>query len=243
MPEGPSIKILQEVLTPFTGKKVIAIHGNAVIDKKRFVNKKIIAFKTYGKHTLICFDDVTIRIHLLMFGTYLINETKSTPLKLGLTFAKGEVNFYTCSVKILEGDINDHYDWSTDIMNDTWNPKQAQAKLKEMPKALICDALLDQDIFAGLGNIIKNEVLYRVKVQPESVVGKIPAAKIKSLVEEASKYSFEFLKWKKENTLTKHWLAHEKKICKRCDLPLEKKQTGKNKRRSYFCTNCQELYK
>ena len=26
---------------------------------------------------------------------------------------------------------------------------------------LVCDALLDQNIFAGVGNIIKNEVLYQ----------------------------------------------------------------------------------
>ncbi len=243
MPEGPSIIILKEEIRQFAGHKVIEINGNAKIDKDRFINQKIIAFKTFGKHTLICFKDCTIRIHLLMFGTYLINERKTTPLKLGLRFNKGELNFYTCAVKVLEGDINDHYDWSSDIMNDKWNAKKAQTKLETTPKLMICDGLLDQDIFAGLGNIIKNEILYRTKIHPESIVGKLPDAKIKSLIKEAKKYSFEFLEWKKKNTLSAHWLAHEKKICKRCNLPFEKKYTGKNKRRSYFCTNCQLLYK
>ena len=36
------------------------------------------------------------------------------------------------------------------------------------------DALLDQDVFAGAGNIIKNEVLHRIRVHPESPVGRLP---------------------------------------------------------------------
>src|SRR5205085_10147616 len=112
----------------------------------------------------------------------------------------------------------------------TWNEKAAIKKLKEKKKTMICDALLDQNIFAGVGNIIKNEVLYRVKVHPESIVEKIPAAKIKSIVNESRIYSFEFLEWKKQFVLRQHWLAHTKKECTRCNLPLIKKYTGLNKR-------------
>lgn len=32
--------------------------------------------------------------------------------------------------------------------------------------------LLEKEIFAGVGNIIKNEMLYRARVHPESIVGK-----------------------------------------------------------------------
>jgi endonuclease-8 len=52
-------------------------------------------------------------------------------------------------------------------MNDEWNAKNAKARLKAEPTKLICDALLEQDIFSGVGNIIKNEVLYRIRVHPE----------------------------------------------------------------------------
>ena len=31
---------------------------------------------------------------------------------------------------------------------------------------MVCDALLDQTVFAGVGNIIKNEVLFRTGVHP-----------------------------------------------------------------------------
>jgi len=178
-----------------------------------------------------------------MFGSYTINEKKpDRPIRLNLTFTNGEINFYACSLKYLEGDINNFYDWSADVMNDKWNKKNAKVKLKATPGKLICDALLEQDIFAGVGNIIKNEILYRVRVHPESVVGKIPAAKINKLIDETRIYSFQFLDWKRNYELKKHWLAHTKQTCLRCNLLIIRKQTGLKKRRSFICANCQTLY-
>lgn len=243
MPEGPSIVILKEKVQEFIGKKILSVEGNTTVDIDRLENKKIIDFKSWGKHFLICFTDFTVRIHFLLFGTYRINERKETPVRLRLKFNTGEINFYTCSVKILEGDVDSHYDWTVDVMNGEWDAKKAKTQLKEVPKKLICDALLEQDIFSGVGNIIKNEVLYRVKIHPESLTGKIPDAKITAIIKEAQAYSFDFLKWKMKGELKKNWLAHTKKECLRCKLPMVKKITGVKKRRSFFCENCQVLHK
>jgi len=242
MPEGPSIVILKEAVQEFTGKKVLSVEGNSSVDIGRLEGKNVTAFKSWGKHFLICFSGFTVRIHFLLFGTYRINERKETPVRLGLKFNTGELNFYTCSVKILEGDVNSHYDWSVDVMSDEWDAGKAKVRLKEVPKKLICDTLLEQDLFSGVGNIIKNEVLYRVGIHPESLTGKIPPAKISEIIKEAERYSFDFLKWKKKGELKKNWLAHTKKECLRCNLPMIKKITGVKKRRSFFCENCQVLH-
>lgn len=244
MPEGPTIVILKEEASKFTGKKVLAISGNSKIDLARMDGKKVLAFKSWGKHFLICFSGFTLRIHFLLFGSYRIDEQKeNSDPRLSFTFENGELNFYACSVKFLEGDLDSNYDWTVDVMNDSWDPKKARAKLKEYPNELACDALLEQDIFSGVGNIIKNEVLYRIKVHPESTIGKLPPAKLNKLIEEARIYSFQFLEWKKQFELKKHWLAHTKKWCLRCDLPLIRQQhMGMKKRRSFFCPNCQVLY-
>jgi len=242
MPEGPTIVILKEEVQKFEGKEVIAVTGNTKIDLDRLLHQKA-TFRTWGKHFLICFDGFTVRIHFLLFGSYLIDETKSAQIRLGLTFPNGQLNMYACGVKILEGDINELYDWREDVMNEAWSPKKAKAELKLLPNKMACDALLEQDVFSGVGNIIKNEVLYRIRVHPKSEIGKIPAKKINEMIEEAQNYSFDFLRWKKQNELKKHWLAHTKKTCKRCDLPMIKEYTGIKKRRSYFCENCQILYK
>lgn len=243
MPEGPSIVILKEEVMKFTGKKVLAVSGNTKVDKDRLLNQKVIEFRSWGKHFLICFGGFTVKIHLLMFGSYRVDERKENVApRLSMEFDNGELNFYTCSVQILEGDIDSHYKWNEDVMNDAWDPEKAKEKLLDRTKTLVCDALLEQDIFSGVGNIIKNEVLYRIKVHPESLVGKLPAERLDKMIEEARIYSFQFLEWKKQYELKKHWLAHTKTWCLRCNLPMVRKQTGVKKRRSFFCTNCQELY-
>jgi endonuclease VIII len=242
MPEGPSIIILKEAVNAFNRKKVLKATGNAKIDFKRINNKTIVDFKTWGKHFLICFEGFYLRIHLLMFGTYRINEKKDAQPRLHLEFKKGELNFYTCSVQLIEKDPDEVYDWSADIMSNEWNARKAMNKLKKNPETLVCDALLDQDIFSGLGNIIKNEVLFRTYIHPESKVGKLPLSKRKELLKEAVQYAFDFLKWKKAFVFKKHWLVNGKKICPRCNIPLHKKYSGKTKRITFFCTNCQVLY-
>ncbi|XZF15031.1 DNA-formamidopyrimidine glycosylase family protein [Chitinophagaceae bacterium MMS25-I14] len=244
MPEGPSIVILKELVQPFCGKKIIEAGGNAKIDMGRLKGRVIRDFKSWGKQFLIVFDDFMVRIHLLMFGSYRINEEKEGQVpRLSLHFAKGQMfNVYTCSVKILEGKPDDYYDWSEDIMSDEWNPAKAKKSLKTQPGMLACDALLDQHIFSGSGNIIKNEVLFLCRIHPESKIGDLPAKKLSELIKQTHDYAFDFLKWKKQNELKKHWLAHTKKICPRCDIPFHKEHLGKTNRRSFFCTNCQLLY-
>jgi endonuclease VIII len=239
--EGPSLVILKEEIKNFKGKKIIDVFGNTKIGKERFKNKTVRDFKSWGKHFLICFDGFFVRIHFLMFGSYRINEKKEerSP-RLSLVFKNGEINFYTCSVKINEEDPGDVYDWEVDVMSDKWNGKKALASLKKMKDAMVCDTLLDQNIFAGVGNIIKNEVLFRIKVHPETLVGALKPRQLKDLVEEARNYSFDFYKWKKVYQLRKHWLIYKKRKCPRCEIPVITRHTGKGKRYSFFCENCQE---
>jgi endonuclease-8 len=242
MPEGPSIVILKEEVSSFKGKKVIGVSGNSKLDIQRIAGKKITDFKSWGKHFLVCFDTFSLRIHFMLFGSYRVNEKKEATPRISLQFKNGEINFYTCSLRFIEEDLNSIYDWTADVLNDSWDPVRARKKLKANPEMLVCDALLSQEIFAGVGNIIKNEVLFRIKVHPGSRVGKLPARKLTELINEARNYSFDFLRWKKAYVLKRHWLAHTKKICPRCNIPLVKKYLGRTNRRSFFCENCQVLY-
>ena len=131
MPEGPSIVILKEEVQRFKGKKIVKADGYSKIDKSLLKDKKVTAFKTWGKHFLICLPrDISIRIHLLMFGKYLIDEKKSVNPVLHLKFTNGDLYFYTSAVKLIEENLDDIYDWSADIMNDAWDPKKARKKLK-----------------------------------------------------------------------------------------------------------------
>ena len=242
MPEGPSIVILKELVQEFKGEKVLEIGGNTQIDFSSLISKKIIDFKSFGKNFFICFKNASIKIHFMLFGSYRINEKKPTVPRLSLHFEKGELNFYACSVKLVEDDLNKIYDWTADVMNESWNAAAARKNLKAAPKTLVWDALLDQNIFAGVGNIIKNEVLFRIEVHPVTKVGDLPSKKLTELIKEARQYSFDFLEWKKQFVLKRHWLVHTKRICPRDGSAIMKEYLGKTHRRTFFCNICQILY-
>jgi endonuclease-8 len=245
VPEGPSLFILKEETARFVGQEIVEAGGNTTaIDTSRLIGQTILSLRTWGKHFLIELPDMALRIHFLLFGTYRVNEQREgkTP-RLFLRTADGdELNLYACSVREIDRNLDSQYDWSADVMSPAWNPARARKKLRAEPDMLACDALLNQDIFSGVGNIIKNEVLFRIRVHPASKVGALPAPKLRALVEEAHKYSFEFLEWKKQYVLKQHWLAHAKITCPRCHIPYKKAHLGRTNRRSFFCERCQKRY-
>ncbi|WP_257384982.1 endonuclease [Tahibacter caeni] len=243
MPEGPSIVILREQAAHLTRMCITHASGNTRLDTRRLVGQTIVALRSWGKHFLIEFEDFSLRVHFLLFGSYRIDERREGMApRLSLSGARGELNLYACSLRWIEQPLDDVYDWRTDVMSDQWSAARARRKLVDRPKLQACDALLDQEIFAGVGNIIKNEALFRIRVHPLSTIGALPVAQHNALVREARTYAFEFLEWKKAYELKKHWLVHTRQICPRCGVPLEKAKLGTTQRRSFFCNQCQVLY-
>ena len=242
MPEGPSIVILRDEASIFVNQVVLQASGNAKIAMNRLEKQRVMDLRSFGKQTLIIFDGFYVRVHLLMFGSYLINQQRAVAPRLGLLFPNGSLNFYHGSVKLLDGDPEALYDWRIDIMSEEWDEKLVRKKFRALEDEYVCDALLDQDVFAGVGNIIKNEVLYLCKVHPLSQVGSLSARKANQIVAQARDYSFRFLDWKKAHVLRKHWLVHNKSECPRHHIPLSRGYLGHRKRRSFYCERCQRRY-
>jgi len=244
MPEGPSLVILRDKAQVFEGRRILRVEGNTKMDTDRLRGRVVKAVRTWGKHFLLETANVSLRIHLLMFGSWCIDERKpDKALRIGLGFAGGrELNFYSCAARLVEEPLDLLYDWSADVMSDQWDPKLARKRLLLHPDTLACDALLDQSVFSGVGNIIKNEVLFRIRVHPLSRIGALPPRKLGELVREARAYSFQFLEWKRAFVLRQHWLAHRKSVCPRCDLRFTIAHLGRTHRRAFFCGNCQVQY-
>jgi endonuclease-8 len=245
MPEGPSIVILKEAAAGFAGRKVLRVSGNSKQDLQRMHGRKIVALRSWGKHFLVEFDGFAQRVHFMLDGSYRINDRRESPPRLSLGFSKGEeLNFYACSLKFIEGDLDETYDWSGDVMAEAWDPAAARRKLKAQPATLAADALLDQGVFSGVGNIIKNEVLHRIRVHPESTIGALPPRKLGELITQARAYSFDFYEWKKAFVLRKHYQVHTKTLCPRDGDRLSyRKHLGRAQRRAFFCETCQKLYR
>jgi endonuclease VIII len=247
--EGPSLYLAARQLKPFRGKTVLSVSGNTKIEKERLLHRQVKSIFSWGKHLVIQFDGFALRTHFLLFGAFeaSVNDValtgdyrRSYTPRLQLDFENGSIRLFNCSVKFLEtANARAGYDFTIDIMSSKWDPDQAFESIRARPGVEIADVLLDQDIFAGVGNIIKNEVLWRVRIHPETKVGNIPPAELRTLIAETRKFSLLFYKWRKAFLLRKHLDIYQKSVCPRCGAKVKREKTGKRKRISHYCPVCQ----
>ncbi|XP_025065292.1 endonuclease 8-like 2 [Alligator sinensis] len=142
-----------------------------------------------------------LRFHFGMFGSVRANEFsrankankrgdwKDPVPRLVLHFAKGGfLVFYNCRIH-----------WSSsptakptiDILSADFHRGQAlEALCRPMP---ICYTLLDQRYFSGLGNIIKNEILYLAKIHPLSQGSLLAPSDLDALLDHAVQFSTHWL--------------------------------------------------
>jgi endonuclease VIII len=192
MPEGPSILHLRNRLLTFKGKIVKKTGGYGPMSTKWINGKKLLDIRTWGKHLLLIFSNGTVRVHLGLFGEVLIDERKKVNRSFFLEFSKGEINGYVVRAEKLKASPAEVYDWRTDILSKDFDTVYVKYLLKEQSQKTIDDVLMDQKIFTGVGNIIRNEALYRAGIHPQSITGKIPATKITRLIKEVAKYAKQF---------------------------------------------------
>jgi len=247
--EGPSLYLAARQLKPFRGKTVLSVSGNSKIEKERILKKEVKNIFSWGKHLVIQFDEFALRTHFLLFGTFEASVDNSsltgdykrsyTP-RLQLDFENGTIKLFNCSVKYLETrNAKAGYDFTIDIMSPKWDSDKAFDSIVSKPGVEIADILLDQEIFAGVGNIIKNEVLWRVRIHPQTNVETIAPSDLKELIAETRKFSRLFYKWRKVFLLRKHLDIYQKSTCPRCGAKVKREKTGQRNRISHFCPVCQ----
>ena len=237
--EGPSLLILRQEMKRFERKTIAHAVGNWSGGAEQFTGKPLRWIKTWGKHLLLRIGDTVIRVHFLLWGSYRIDDRKNRSATLSLVFENGEVHFYSCSIKVLEAPIEELYDWRVDVMSRKWDATYVRKLVRSQPNETVADILLDQNIFAGVGNIIKNEVLFRLKLHPLTKVRMLKPKQLAALVEEAYRYSHQFYRWKKKYVLKKHYRIYHKATCPECQSKLVAKKLGKRERYTFYCPVCQ----
>jgi len=88
MPEGPIIAIFKERLKALQieGKAITEVTGIIEIASQKLLHAELREIKSWGKHLLLCFEQFTIRIHLMMSGAYTINKLPNGSEDLSMVF-------------------------------------------------------------------------------------------------------------------------------------------------------------
>jgi endonuclease-8 len=189
MPEGPSLPLLKNQLAPFKGKVVKKAGGYGPMPTAWIRGKKLKDILSWGKHLLFVFSNGTVRVHLGLFGDILVNERKKVNRSFYLQFTNGEINGYVVKAIKLPKPYEEMYDWRTDIMSPQFDKRHVKKILKQHADQTIADVLLDQQVFTGVGNIIRIEALYRAGIHPLSITGKIPATVLNKLLDQVVRYA------------------------------------------------------
>jgi endonuclease-8 len=247
--EGPSLVILREELEPFRGRKVLRVAGNTRQPKASLKQCTLETIDTWGKQLFLTFSSpsgasIVTKTHFLMFGSYAINHPKPerTP-RLELKFRKGAVFFYACSIKFGADPYLKNLDHGVDLMSEHWALAHVVDLMAKKQNAFLCDLFLDQTVFAGSGNIIKNEVLFNIRRHPLTRLADVSEKDWPRLAQAVHEYCWNFYEWKKEFQLRKHWQVYRQTKCPLCGMKLVRENLGRFSRRTFYCPRHQVLRK
>lgn len=257
MVEGPTakaytIRINQEfrdeiVNKIFVKSKKVFIPLDTII-KKKFLNSDSI-----GKNILFFFNDIAIRIHLMMYGAihiYEINEPLLKPERQVRILIEGEKKkLVVYNAPIVEIDRKDRIleklrnELGPDPLSKEWNKEKAIQNILKFKDEKIGIVLLNQSVIAGIGNILRNEILFRAGISPERKIKDLNIEEIKRIVNNCEEISKEFLRLKVERKRIGPILYVYNRYrgkCKICGNELKFYLQEPIKRKTFVCPKCQK---
>ena len=242
MSEGPSILFLKNKLQRYKGKTVSKVSGKTDVDESILTNATLIDIQTFGKNFLFIFKDFFVAIEVNLVGNVLVNKQKKVAASFSFHFEENEINFYDSEILIQKGKPTDFFNFRTDISKPEFELESILIELQtNHGEESIGEALLNQNILAGVGPIIRTETLYHAKIHPDSFIKSIPEKKLIFLLKMVQDYAEEFLTLLKTDSVEKNALIFEKKNCPKDKTPVIIETLGNTK--TYICPKCQKLFK
>jgi endonuclease-8 len=141
-------------------------------------------------------------------------------VRLSLSFSSGKLFVY--SAPIVEIDFTDSIErkLSEELGIDplrNWNRDLLLKKLLREKERIIGEILLDQKIFAGVGNILRNEILHRAGVRPDRKVRDLNKIEISKIIDYCKILSQKFLDEKiRKGRIKDILMVYNKKKCGKC---------------------------
>lgn len=216
------------------------------VNPENLIGKKLENAYTYGKNILLDFSPYGIRIHLMMYGSIRFEKEFSKPenrIRLILDFESGRMVVY--NAPIVEVDFLENIEdrLSKELGIDpfrNWDEERLFSMLIENKDRVIGEILLDQSVFAGVGNILRNEILFRSGIRPDRKISDIPEKKLKLLIRITKRLCEEFLDSKLKGRGIKSLLmVYNSKYCRRCGAKINFYRDEFTGRKTFYCPNCQ----
>ena len=184
MPEGPEIRRAADRISKvLIGKEIIEskFYYERIKDKEEIVkNKNIKEITTRGKAMLIRFmNDWSMYSHNQLYGRWTVNlnTTKiksSRALRVVFTTNKHTVRLWSATdIDLIPTTEENEHSFlkklGPDVLNESCGFELIEERLtsKSFHKKKASTLMLDQTVFAGLGNYLRSEILFDAKIHPD----------------------------------------------------------------------------
>src|SRR6478672_7350564 len=201
MPEGDTIfRAARTLHRALAGTEVTAFESmlpalNRIHEDAPLTGRTIERVSAVGKHLLIHFSgNLVLRTHMRMNGSWHIyrsGERWQRPrrdMRIVLRTADFEaVGFAIPVAEFVTGTrLSRHREiraLGPDVLSDTFDVATVVENLRSRSSSQIADALINQRVLAGLGNVYKSEVLFLSSVNPFLQVEALSDSQLTSIVE------------------------------------------------------------
>jgi endonuclease VIII len=249
MPEGDTVfRTAAKLREALVGKTLtrcdIRVPRHATVDLTGQVVDEVLS---RGKHLFIRVGDASIHSHLKMDGSWVIGGFRGPPHRIRIVVGTADTVAFGIDLGILEVLERDHDQdvvahLGPDLLGPDWDPQLAAANLSAEPDRELADALLDQRVMAGVGNVFANELCF--------VFGRAPDAPVGTLTDplRVARRARDML-WLNRLQLNRTTTGNTRRgqqvwvygragePCRRCRTPIRMDNSGDRIR--YWCPSCQ----
>lgn len=249
MPEGDTVfRTAAKLREALVGKALtrcdIRVPRHATVDLTGQVVDEVLS---RGKHLFIRVGEASIHSHLKMDGSWVIGEFRGPQHRIRIVLGTADTAAFGIDLGILDVLARDHDQdvvahLGPDLLGLDWDPQRAAANLIAEPDRQLAEALLDQRVMAGVGNVFANELCFVLGRGPDAPVGSL--ADPLRVVQRARE-----MLWVNRNRPNRiitgntrrgqqFWVyGRAGEPCRRCHTPIRRDDSGD--RIKYWCPNCQ----
>jgi len=275
MPEGDTIYRAAATLhKALAGHRVVRFESvfpalTRVHDDRALTAMTIDKVESVGKHLLMHFSGaLVLRTHMRMNGSWHIyrpgERWRRSPRDMRILLATADfeaVGFNIHAAEfIAEKDLARHEALSRlgpDLLGGNFDRSEAIRRLREQAAIAIADALLRQNVLAGLGNVYKSEALFTCGINPFVAVADLSDQQLAAVVE-AGRHLLRAnvvvsatgmvpdgrsrRTTGRDSPSERLWVYGRARMpCRKCGATIEVRKQGLDARLTYWCPNCQRL--
>jgi len=256
VPEGDSIHALARRLQPIVGETVLAYRAHGRLAAARLVGRRFVAIRARGKHLLMDFDDGrTLHSHMKMDGWWYLTRRgerwrrPSRWMSVAFETARLElVGFRLPVAELLRGDASSSL--LARLGPDLLDPRASLESMRNNlagSSAPLGEAVMNQRLVAGIGNVYKSELLFLEKLDPFVATSTLTAAQLDALLRRARKSLARNLARRgrrvmREKSGPRLWVYRRAGMpCLVCGAAIRMQRQGAQQRSTYFCPECQSV--